>query len=102
MLIEPKDFAGKTNGSYHFGSVGRERVVAALRRLLAGLEDGRVLPHGVVVRSDAPLQDYTVHELTIRYAERDDPNSRPVVGDGDTTVAELHGAAGLPVEVRTV
>jgi hypothetical protein len=73
MIIEAKDFAGATTAGYQFGAGSSDKIVEGLLKLVAAIADGRALVQGVNVKAEMTVDDYLLHDFTIRFAERPDP-----------------------------
>lgn len=69
MLIEAKDFAGKSNDGYQFGIADRESIIRGLLKVVGGLIDFSLLPQSIALNAKIGIDDYLLHDLTITYAE---------------------------------
>ena len=58
---------GKPCGEFTFG-LDRDNLVASLRRFADDIEAGAILPQSAGVNHTASVEDFTLSELTIRYA----------------------------------
>jgi hypothetical protein len=101
MIVEAKDFAKEIDGGkYHFGCADRERIIAGLLKIVAAVADGQMLVQGVHVRSEMGVDDYTINEFVLRYAECS--QQYPVdMQVPDERVRELYGSHQFPAEIRT-
>lgn len=104
MIIEAKDFVKtKVEGRYYFGGCDREQTVAVLERFIEGVRDGRVLLQGVTISSKMNIAEYLMNDLTITYAETEQPfpKENTILG-GTNDLKELYGNYHFPVEIQKV
>lgn len=89
MIIEAKDFAGKSNGGYQFGIADRESIIRGLLKVVGGLIDFSLLPQSIALNAKIGIDDYLLHDLTITYAENNEPSESAKGTISDDTLNEF-------------
>jgi sulfur transfer protein SufE len=101
MIVEAKDFAKELNdGKHHFGCASRERIIDGLLKIVAAVADGRMLVQAIHVRSEMAVDDYTMYEFVMRYAEAKEPLPTEMRVPEDQ-LRKLYGSHHFPVEIRS-